>query len=151
MLKVMNETRSPLATPELDERIRQAVGPGREFAVGELGLAVDDADLVAEEHRRAVAELEDGQRDEHLGPPCTARAAGGPAGRDRLQPCRHDSRSRRPGQGAAPSRCLLLSPPSEATVAVDEDPARPQQAALLAVDLATNARRGRRMRGTKLW
>ena len=61
--------------PELDERVRQPVGPVREFAVGELCLAVDDADLVAEELRGAVTELEDGQRDEHVGPPCTPNDA----------------------------------------------------------------------------
>ena len=49
----MNETRSP-AHAQLDERIRQPMRPLREFAVGELCLAVDDADLVAEEQRGAV-------------------------------------------------------------------------------------------------
>ena len=61
---------------ELHERVGQAMGPVRELPIGELRLAVDDADLVAEEHRRAIAELQDGQRDEHLGPPCTMAGRG---------------------------------------------------------------------------
>jgi hypothetical protein len=41
-------------------------------------------------------------------------------------------------------------PRTASTVAVDEDAAPPQKAALLAVDLATNAFGGGPVRGTKL-
>ncbi len=50
---------------ELDERVGQPVRPRRERPVGELRIAIDDPDLVAEEHRGTIAELEHGQGHEH--------------------------------------------------------------------------------------
>ncbi len=61
VVRVEGDERHPVAGrhAELDKRIGQPVGPQPECAIGELLVAVDDADLVTEEGRRAVAKLED--------------------------------------------------------------------------------------------
>ena len=50
---------------EAVEGVRQLVGPLGPGAIGELEVAVDDADLVAEVGRRPVAELEHREGHEH--------------------------------------------------------------------------------------
>ena len=79
---VEGDERHPVAglDAELDERVGQPVRPIAECAVGELLVPVDDTDLVTEERRRAVAELEDGQRHEHaatIARPTTGRSPAG--------------------------------------------------------------------------
>jgi hypothetical protein len=54
---------------EVAQGVRQPVRPLGKLAVGELLVAVNHADLVAEIQLGAVTELEDGERDEHGRPP----------------------------------------------------------------------------------
>ncbi len=80
VMGVVGDERDPVAgfDPEPGERVGQAMRPLAERPVGELLLAVDDADLVAEVRPGAITELEDRERYEHRGPPCSI--AGLPAG-----------------------------------------------------------------------
>jgi iron-sulfur cluster repair protein YtfE (RIC family) len=50
---------------EFHERVREPVGSLAELAVRQPHVAVDDADLLPEERLRPIAELQDGQRNEH--------------------------------------------------------------------------------------
>ena len=67
LVGVVGQERHPLARldAEPEQGVGQAVRSFGVFPVGELPIAVDDPDSVAEEGRRSVAELEDGERNEH--------------------------------------------------------------------------------------
>jgi len=58
---------------EQAQRVREPVRPLGERAVGVFAVAIHDADLVAEERRRTIAELEHGQGHEHGSPPWRTR------------------------------------------------------------------------------